>query len=168
MFANVLHNDQRLARQLSAEARNVTASRGKQCRSFPTHTGDQQRQLLPDDDASPASDCNSHTFLPALLSPSVVSVLISVTTDFSSTGNLLAAFILCGGSVLLIRLRGLHVLPQDNTFPGCTAPFGVTCVACRCQDSLLSDITCWRHLVMAAWPAINVVVNNYVNLPGWL
>jgi hypothetical protein len=27
----------------------------------------------------------------------------------------------------------------------------------------LSDIHFGRHLVMAAWPAINVVVNNYVN-----
>jgi hypothetical protein len=45
---------------------------------------------------------------------------------------------------------------------------GVTCVACRCQDSLLSDIHLWRHLVMAARPAVNAVVNNFVNVPGWL
>ncbi len=128
------------------------------------HTGDQQRQLLPDDDVSPAPKVQfTYLLAPLFVITGVVSVLISVTSDLSPTGNLLAAFILYWGSVRLIWLRGLHVLHQDSTFPGCTASFGVTCVACRCQDSLLSDIHFGRHLVMAAWPAINVVVNNYVN-----
>ncbi len=167
MFADVLHTDQRLARRLSAEAHNVTASKGKQRRSFPNtlETSSTSCCLIMKCHLPP--DCNSHTFSPGLLSPSAVSVLISVTTDMSPTGDLLAAFILYWGSVL-IWPRGLQVLHQDSTFPGCTAPLGVTCVACRCQESLLSDIHLWRHLVMAARPAVNAVVNNFVNLPGWL
>ncbi len=58
------------------------------------------------------------------------------------------------------------MLHQASTFPGCSAPFGVTFVVCQCQHSLMSDFHAWLHLVMAARPLIHALISNYANLPG--
>ena len=65
-----------------------------------------------------------HTFSASWLWSSVVSVLISVTTDMSPTGDLLVTFIFAWGSVLLSLLGDLHVLHWHGTLLGAAYPSG--------------------------------------------
>ena len=55
---------------------------------------------------------------------SVVSVLISVTTDMSPTGDLLVTLIFLWGGVLSSLLRGPRVLHWHGTKPGAAHPLG--------------------------------------------
>ena len=63
-----------------------------------------------------------HTFSAFWLWSSVVSVLISVTTDMSPTGDLLVTFIFDWGDVLLSLLGGSHVLHWHCTKLGAAHP----------------------------------------------
>ena len=64
-----------------------------------------------------------HTFSAFWLRSSVVSVLISVTTDMSPTGDLLVTLIFRWGGVLSSLLRGPRVLHWPCTSASCGTPF---------------------------------------------
>ena len=63
-----------------------------------------------------------HTFSAFWLWSSVVSVLISVTTDISPTGELLVTPIFRWGEAVLSLLRRSYVLPWPGTMPGAARP----------------------------------------------
>ena len=69
-------------------------------------------------------DTHTYTFSSFWLRSSVVSVLISVTTDMSPTGDMLVIFILLVGNVLLSLLRGFQALHCHGTEPGAAHPSG--------------------------------------------
>ena len=72
----------------------------------------------------PSPPCDWHTFSAFWLWSSVVSVLISVTTDMSPTGDLLVTLIFLWGGVLSSLLRGPRVLHWHGTKPGAAHPLG--------------------------------------------
>jgi hypothetical protein len=63
-----------------------------------------------------------HTFSAFRLRSSVVSVLVSVTTDMSPTGDLLVAFICLREGALSSLLRGPCALHWHRTLPGAAHP----------------------------------------------
>ena len=65
-----------------------------------------------------------YSYLLGHLAMIVVSVLISVTTDMSPTGDLLVTSILAGGSVFTSLLWSLHVLRWHGTEPVAAHPMG--------------------------------------------
>ena len=65
-----------------------------------------------------------HTFSAFWLWSSVVSVLISVTTDMSPTGDLLVTWMFQRGVVVLSLLRHTQVLHWHGTTPGAAHPSG--------------------------------------------
>ena len=74
--------------------------------------------------ASAASYIIDHTFSAFWLWSSVVSVLISVTTDMFPTGNLLVTLIFSGEVSSWACSRGLQVLPWHGTKLGVAHPLG--------------------------------------------
>ena len=64
------------------------------------------------------------TWLEQPYTSSVVSVLISVTTDMSPTGDLLVTSIFAGESVFTSLLWSLHVLRWQGTEPVAAHPIG--------------------------------------------
>ena len=67
---------------------------------------------------------HGHTFSAFWLWSSVVSVLISVTTDMSPTGDLIVTSIFVWGGAFLSLLRGLRVLRQNCTSLVAAHPLG--------------------------------------------
>ncbi len=59
----------------------------------------------------------------------------------------------------------LQVLQQASTFPGCSAPFGVIFVVCKCQHSLLSEAPERNLMDLRLKPArsVHIVIDDNID-----